>query len=100
MMICDRTQVGANRAACYAVSPPVCDTALRNSGSLGSATRRMTIVRWGWLRVGVLGLALWCFGAAAVWAGGSDCERKAAQRVSHDCVSCEASVVCLEKVNA
>jgi hypothetical protein len=60
----------------------------------------MTIVRWGWLRVGVLGLALWCFSAAAVSAGGSDCERKAAQRVSHDCVSCEASVVCLEKVNA
>jgi hypothetical protein len=35
-------------------------------------------------------------------AGGpaTECERKAAQRVDHDCVSCDASVTCLEKVTA
>ena len=30
----------------------------------------------------------------------SECEKKAAQRVNHDCVSCDASVTCLERVNA
>jgi len=30
----------------------------------------------------------------------SECEKKAAQRVTHDCVSCDASVTCLERVTA
>jgi hypothetical protein len=30
----------------------------------------------------------------------TECEKKAAQRVSHDCVSCDASVSCLERVTA
>ena len=30
----------------------------------------------------------------------TECEKKAAQRVSHDCVSCDASVTCLERVTA
>lgn len=30
----------------------------------------------------------------------TECERKAAARVDHDCVSCDASVACLEKVTA
>ncbi|MEP7027018.1 MAG: hypothetical protein ABI960_00345 [Candidatus Eisenbacteria bacterium] len=30
----------------------------------------------------------------------TECEKKAAQRVSHDCVSCDASVLCLERVTA
>jgi hypothetical protein len=30
--------------------------------------------------------------------GGTDCERKAAARPTLDCVSCEASVVCLERI--
>ena len=32
--------------------------------------------------------------------GQSECEKKAAQRVTHDCVSCDASVACLERVTA
>ena len=32
--------------------------------------------------------------------GASECEKKAAQRVTHDCVSCDASVTCLERVTA
>ena len=32
--------------------------------------------------------------------GASECEKKAAQRVTHDCVSCDASVSCLERVTA
>ena len=41
-----------------------------------------------------------------VWAplatagGSTECERKAAARADHDCVSCDASVACLEKVTA
>ena len=54
----------------------------------------------------------WRFGIAAVAAvvlvttprlsasGPSECERKAAQRVTHDCVSCDASVTCRERVTA
>ncbi len=44
--------------------------------------------------------------AGGVWAplaradGATECERKAAARVDHDCVSCDASVACLEKVTA
>ena len=30
----------------------------------------------------------------------TECEKKAAQRISHDCVSCDASVLCLERVTA
>ena len=30
----------------------------------------------------------------------SDCEKKAAARVTHECVSCDASVSCLERVTA
>jgi len=30
----------------------------------------------------------------------TECEKKAAQRVTHDCVSCDASVTCLERVTA
>ena len=30
----------------------------------------------------------------------NECEKKAAQRVNHDCVSCDASVTCLERVTA
>lgn len=33
-------------------------------------------------------------------ASGTECERKAAARPNHDCVSCEASVVCLERITA
>jgi hypothetical protein len=48
-------------------------------------------------------LAIVLFAAPPALAGsgqlaGSECERKAAARPNHDCVSCEASVVCLERI--
>ena len=30
----------------------------------------------------------------------SDCEKKAAARITHECVSCDASVACLERITA
>ena len=49
-------------------------------------------------------LAIVVFAAAPAFAGsqqgGSECERKAAARASLDCVSCEASVVCLERITS
>ena len=37
---------------------------------------------------------------AAVPAKTSECEKKAAARVTHECVSCDASVACLERITA
>ena len=33
-------------------------------------------------------------------ANSSECEKKAAARVTHECVSCDASVACLERITA
>jgi hypothetical protein len=59
-------------------------------------------MRNGW-RLGIAAVA--CIALAtsvpSARAGGpTECEKKAAQRVSHDCVSCDASVTCLERVTA
>jgi len=55
--------------------------------------------RW---RTGIatLAVAMATASATIAIAGGTECEKKAAARVNHDCVSCEASVTCLEKVTA
>jgi hypothetical protein len=56
----------------------------------------------GW-RIAIAGVLVACSGAFAplVHAGEpTECERKAAQRADHDCISCDASVACLEKVTA
>ena len=39
-------------------------------------------------------------GAGAVAAKPSECEKKAAARPTHECVSCDASVVCLERITS
>jgi hypothetical protein len=56
----------------------------------------------GW-RIALSGLLVMAWGALAPLAQAgqaTECERKAAARVDHDCVSCDASVACLEKVTA
>jgi hypothetical protein len=56
----------------------------------------------GW-RIALSALLLVVGGVCAPLARAGDateCERKAAARVDHDCVSCDASVACLEKVTA
>ena len=50
--------------------------------------------------IAMLAVALATASATIAGAGGTECEKKAAARASHDCVSCEASVACLEKVTA
>jgi hypothetical protein len=59
-------------------------------------------MRNGW-RLGIAAIACVALATSVprVVAGGpTECEKKAAQRVSHDCVSCDASVTCLERVTA
>src|SRR6185503_14815922 len=56
-------------------------------------------IRW---RLGIAAVAAVVLATTPQWSAGgqSECERKAAQRVTHDCVSCDASVSCLERVTA
>lgn len=59
-------------------------------------------MRNGW-RLGIAALACVALATAVprtVLGSVTECEKKAAQRVSHDCVSCDASVTCLERVTA
>ena len=59
-------------------------------------------MRIGW-RLGLAAVVIVAFATTAPQfsiAGQSECERKAAARVTHDCVSCDASVTCLERVTA
>jgi len=60
-------------------------------------------MRNGW-RLGIAAMATVVFATAlprlALGVPPSECEKKAAQRVTHDCVSCDASVTCLERVTA
>ncbi len=52
-----------------------------------------------WLsRALALAIVLFAAGPAPAGQPGTECERKAAARPTLDCVSCEASVVCLERI--
>ena len=68
----------------------------------GHRAGRIGVKTSGW-RIALSALLLVVGGvwAPLATAGGStECERKAAARADHDCVSCDASVACLEKVTA
>jgi hypothetical protein len=59
-------------------------------------------MRNGW-RLGIAAMLSVAFATAMPQlshGGPTECEKKAAARVSHDCVSCDASVTCLERVTA
>src|SRR6185295_10053354 len=79
-----RTSGGGTRMAC-------------GHGQRGGAAKMGTRWRTG---IATLAVAMATASATIAIAGGTECEKKAAARVNHDCVSCEASVTCLEKVTA
>lgn len=59
-------------------------------------------MRNGW-RLGIAaiaGIVLTTAVPRAIAGSKTDCEKKASQRVTHDCISCDASVTCLERVTA
>jgi hypothetical protein len=58
-------------------------------------------MRNGWrLGIAVIASVVFTTVVTGAMAGPSECEKKAALRISHDCVSCDASVTCLERVTA